>query len=83
MTEAQRRAALRFAQCVRSHGYPDFPDPALSPPRGSVAVLVLRGMVFAFSSAFNPQDPAFRQAATHCGLRLPSPGVGHVHFQSK
>jgi hypothetical protein len=79
MTAAQARAALRFAQCVRSHGYPDFPDPALSPPKGSVAVLVLRGMVFAFSSAFNPQSPAFRQAAAHCGLQLPPPGSGHVH----
>ncbi len=81
MTEAQRKAALRFAQCVRSHGDPDFPDPALTPPKGAVAVLALRGMVFAFSSAFDPRAPAFHQAAAQCGLRLPI--FGHANFQGK
>ena len=78
MTAAQQRAAVHFAECVRSHGYPDFPDPAFTPPKGAVAVLDLRGMVFAFSSAFNPQSPAFRQAATRCGLKLPPPGARPV-----
>ncbi|MBN3454957.1 hypothetical protein JNN96_13105 [Mycobacterium sp. DSM 3803] len=27
-TPAQQDAALKFAQCVREHGVPDFPDPA-------------------------------------------------------
>jgi hypothetical protein len=27
---AQRQAALRFAQCMRSHGVPNFPDPQVS-----------------------------------------------------
>lgn len=27
-TPAQQGAALKFAQCVREHGVPDFPDPA-------------------------------------------------------
>lgn len=27
-TPAQQDSALRFAQCVRDHGVPDFPDPA-------------------------------------------------------
>jgi hypothetical protein len=78
MTAAQARAAVRFAECVRSHGYPDFPDPALSPPKGSVAVLALRGMVFAFKTPFDPQTPAFRHAAAHCGLQLPPAGAGRV-----
>jgi hypothetical protein len=39
-------------------------------------VLALRGMVFAFSSTFDPQSPAFQQAASACGLRLPHPGPG-------
>jgi hypothetical protein len=78
MTEAQRLAAFRFAKCVRAHGYPGFPDPSDSVPhgRGTVAVLALRGMVFAFNSSFNPQDPAFHAAAAACGLKLPRPGQG-------
>lgn len=83
MTAAQARAALHFAECVRSHGYPDFPDPAVTAPKGSVAVLALRGMVFAFNSPFDPQNPAFRKAATQCGLQLPPPGSGHTHIQAK
>lgn len=72
MTEAQREAAFRFAKCVRAHGYPEFPDPSLSAPNGAVAILALRGMVFAFDSTFDPRSPAFRQAASRCGLNLPS-----------
>jgi hypothetical protein len=89
MTESQRLAAFKFAKCVRAHGYPDFPDPALSVPKlgagaGPVAVLSLRGMLFAFTSTFNPQSPAFHQAAAHCGLTLPSPGAApHANFQAK
>ena len=50
MTEAQRVAAVKFATCVRSHGYPDFPDPSETIPHGrAVAVLSLRGMLFAFT----------------------------------
>jgi hypothetical protein len=84
MTEAQRVAAFKFAKCVRAHGYPDFPDPSDSVPRagsGPVAVLALRGMVFAFSSAFDPRSPAFQQAAARCGLRLPA--FGRRSFQGK
>ena len=80
MTEAQRVAAFKFARCVRAHGYPDFPDPSLSVPKGQrpVALLDLRGMVFAFSSMFDPRSPAFQQAAAQCGLHLPGPGA-RVH----
>jgi hypothetical protein len=74
MTEAQRQAALKFATCVRAHGYPEFPDPLLSPPKGVVAVIALRGMVFAFHTPFNPQAPAFHRAAAACGMSLPTGG---------
>ena len=76
MSEAQRQRALKFAQCVRAHGDPEFPDPSLSPPKGARAVIVLRGMVFGFSSGFDPQAPGFRQAASACGVQLPTPGQG-------
>jgi hypothetical protein len=32
LTPAQESAALRFAQCVREHGVPDFPDPVSGQP---------------------------------------------------
>ena len=62
-----RAAALAFAVCMRAHGFSGFPDPALTPPRAAM-VLVLRGMVFAFSTPIDPKAPAFRQAATACRL---------------
>jgi hypothetical protein len=71
MSESQRVAAFAFARCMRSHGDASFPDPMLSTPRGAPLVLVLRGMVFAPGPGFNPQSPAFRQAAAACGLRVP------------
>ncbi len=66
---AQTRQAVRFAQCMRAHGEPNFPDPALKRPSGAASVLVLRGMVFAFSSPVDPQTPAFRHATSACGIR--------------
>ena len=32
LTPAQESAALKFAQCVRAHGVPDFPDPVSGQP---------------------------------------------------
>jgi hypothetical protein len=59
----QRRQALAFARCMRSHGVPSFPDPTFSggqkagPPAG-----------------INPQAPAFRSAARACGAG----GAGNI-----
>ena len=68
---SQQQRALRFAQCMRAHGVPNFPDPSLATPRGARSVLVLRGMVFAFAQAINPQAPAFKQATSACGVKPP------------
>lgn len=68
MSEAQKQRALRFAQCMRANGEPNFPDPSLTPPKGTVSVLLLRGMVFAFQQPPDPQAPAFKQAASRCGF---------------
>ena len=71
MSASERRQALAFAKCVRAHGVPDFPDPTLTAPSGAHFAIALRGMVFAFTSAFNPRSPAFRHAAGACGVPLP------------
>lgn len=71
MSESQRRHALAFAQCMRTHGQPDFPDPTLTVPGGATRVLALGGMVFALGPGVDPQAPGFRRAAAACGLGLP------------
>jgi hypothetical protein len=71
MSASERRQALAFAECVRAHGVPNFPDPSLTTPSGAHFAIALRGMVFAFTSAFDPRSPAFRHAASACGVPLP------------
>jgi hypothetical protein len=70
-----RAAALAFSKCMRAHGVPDFPDPLTtspsSPPAGAVAIIDLRGMAFELGPGINPRSPAFQQAASDCGIRLP------------
>ena len=41
---------LKFSQCMRSHGVPDFPDPTF-PPGG--------GIIEGVGPGVNPQSPAF------------------------
>jgi hypothetical protein len=66
-----RAAALAFARCMRSHGVHGFPDPAFTSPHAP-RILVLRGMVFAISPTIDPKSPAFRQAASACGVPTPN-----------
>jgi hypothetical protein len=76
MSAREQRAALEFAQCMRAHGEPDFPDPTRTVPRTATRVLALAGMVFTPSGAIDPKDPAFRKAASTCGIRLPGAQPG-------
>jgi hypothetical protein len=63
VTYAQaQRAAVAFARCIRSHGVPNFPDPAS--PRG------LKDLV----GSSLAQSPAFRSAAMTCRHLLPGGG---------
>ncbi len=70
MSASDRRKALKFAQCVRTHGDPNFPDPSLSVQPGT-PVIALRGMFFPVGTGFDPRAPAFKQAAAACGFRVP------------
>ena len=65
---SERAAALAFARCMRTHGVPNFPDPAFTPSRAP-SILVVRGMVFDFGSSLDPKAPAFQHASRACGLR--------------
>jgi len=70
-----RAAALAFAKCMRTHGVPGFPDPLTSVPssplQGAVAIISLHGMTFQLGSGLDPRSPAFQQAASDCGIKLP------------
>ena len=58
-TASQRAAALRFSQCMRSHGVPNFPDPTFA---GGGMALELRR-----DSGIDPNAPAFKAAQQACG----------------
>jgi hypothetical protein len=55
--------ALRFAECMRSHGVPDFPDPVFSAGRGRITL----------PKGANPKSPQFRAAQEACERLLPGP----------
>jgi hypothetical protein len=66
----QRQAALRFAQCMRTHGYPRFPDPTPTLPStpsgivlGAFAVFYVLG-----PTGIHAHSPGFLHAATACGV---------------
>ena len=59
---ASRNNALAFANCIRSHGVPNFPDPVQTPSGG-----------YGYrTSGIDPQSAAFQGALQAC-RSLPSP----------
>jgi hypothetical protein len=74
-SQAQQRQQLtddlKFAQCMRSHGVPDFPDPTTGPDGPYFAISVSR-------DGFDPHSPQILAKAHECqhvlpaGSRLPS-----------
>jgi hypothetical protein len=77
-TQAQQRQQLtddlKFAQCMRSHGLPNFPDPTNSNGRVEFVISVSR-------DGFDPHSPQILAKARACeyvlpaGARLPSATV--------
>lgn len=59
-TPAQKAAAnadaLKYSECMRSHGEPDFPDPN---GQGVIQILNATGIL-------SPNSPQYQQAATAC-----------------
>jgi hypothetical protein len=58
VTEAQKEAALRYSQCMRAHGVPNFPDPVF---RNGRIGLDIGGVID------NPNSPALLAAEKACG----------------
>jgi hypothetical protein len=78
LSQAQQQQQLtddvKFAQCMRSHGVPNFPDPTSSDGRVEFVISVSR-------DGFNPHSPQILAKAHECervlpaGTRLPSAEV--------
>jgi hypothetical protein len=60
--------ALKFSQCMRSNGVPNFPGPKES--GGRVALTIGNG------SGINPNSPQFQKATQACRSLMPGGGVG-------
>ena len=58
VSASQRKQAIAAAQCMRTHGVPNFPDPVF-PAHGGIGTRIGAGI--------NPQSPAFQKAAKACG----------------
>ncbi|WP_166908173.1 hypothetical protein [Mycobacterium sp. DL440] len=72
-TAEQQDAALRFAQCVRDHGVPDFPDPS-SARDPLIDTSKMRGDVSAGS--IPELKPAVEACHNLFTAALPAPGTG-------
>jgi hypothetical protein len=55
---------LKFSQCMRANGIPDFPDPSDG------------GLSFNRAGDLNPSNPTFRNASTLCAKQTGVPGFG-------
>lgn len=71
LSEAQKQGMIAKAQCMRTHGVPNFPDPFFGPGG--------RGSGIHLPPGFNSQAPAVLRAAKTCasvGAAVPGAGVG-------
>ena len=59
--------SLQYAECMRSHGITDFPDPQSSGGRVGFSITATPG------SDLNPNNPHFQAAQTACEKLLPQP----------
>jgi len=65
-TESQFVAALKFAKCMRVHGFPRFPDPTrVDAPPGPI-LIVKQGLFFRVSPAFDPTAASASHAMAAC-----------------
>jgi len=69
-TARMQAQALAYAQCMRAHGVPDFPDPTFS--GGGVGFHIAAGS----GSSLDPNSPIFQKAQKACQDDLPGGGPG-------
>lgn len=65
-TESQFLAAVKFAKCMRAHGFPDFPDPTRSDSPPGPILIIGPGLFFRVSPSFDPNTPAVNHSVATC-----------------
>ena len=60
-----QQQALRYSQCMRSHGVPKFPDPKFKPDGDSLMMI---------PEDANPNSPQFKAATKACQKLVPGAG---------
>jgi hypothetical protein len=70
-TAQMQAEALRFSQCMRSHGLTNFPDPNFG-PGGSVTIRIGAHN----GTSLDPSSPIFHAAMRACRSNLPLKGKG-------
>jgi hypothetical protein len=66
-TESQFLAAVKFAKCMRVHGFPDFPDPTRSDSPPGPILVGANGMFFRLKDvSFDPNSPPAKRAFGTC-----------------
>ncbi len=71
-TKMQEKA-LKFSECMRSHGVPSFPDPEFSHSGGGVGIRI--GGKAGGPSAIDPNSPQFKSAQKSCQSVLGGPAI--------
>jgi hypothetical protein len=69
---------LGMSRCMRTHGLPSFPDPVATPPgpgKGFGLAFGAQGSIIAIPQSIL-ESPAFKQAASVCGIPGAGPGGG-------
>lgn len=61
-----KQGALRMAQCMRTHGVPDFPDPKVSTGPGGRGISIEIGVGAGGGGGVTPRSPAFQHAQKIC-----------------
>ena len=74
--EKVQRQALAFAQCMRSHGVTDFPDPQIQSSGGGVAIRLGGPNAGGKTGDLNPDDPTFQRAQQACQSQFGMTGPG-------
>jgi hypothetical protein len=60
---AMRKQALKFSSCMRSHGFPQFPDPVFTD--GGIQIRLNK------NAGMDPSSPAFQRAQQACQSFMP------------
>jgi hypothetical protein len=63
--------ALKFSECMRTHGVPNFPDPEFSHGGGGIGIRI--GGKKGGPSGIDPSSPQFQSAQKTCQSNLPRP----------